>query len=428
MSKIKAPRGTQDILPEASELWQEIEYEALSSLQEAGFKEIRTPIFEDTALFNRAVGADSDIVNKEMYTFSDRSDRSLTLRPEGTASIVRSYIENALDRNITKTCKLWYRGPMFRYERPQAGRYRQFHQIGAEAFGSKAPYIDIELIHLGMQMLENLGLENLTLHINSIGSAQSRLKYREKLKEFLAPLQGDVCEDCQRRFEQNPLRALDCKVPEDQALYKDAPSIYDSFDDESKEIWDQLRAGLTKLNISFVEDPKLVRGLDYYTHTVFEIKTDNPMLGQQSTVLAGGRYDALVSSLGGPEMPAVGWALGIERIALLLEEKRKAEETSKYFDNKIFIVSDSNLDAQQLAIQLRAELPLFCVDLDFDNAKIKKQMEKADKKSCRYVIFYMEDERNSGRFKIKDLSNGEEIAGIDYEAVIDFVTAAQLIG
>lgn len=413
MQKLKAPRGTQDILPADSQLWQEIEHAALQVCNSAGYKEIRTPHFEATELFCRAVGEDSDIVNKEMYTFLDKSDRSMTLRPEGTAGVVRAYIESALDRG-PKPCKLWYRGPMFRYERPQTGRYRQFHQIGVEAFGSKSPHLDVETIGMGLELLKNLGLENLVLYINSIGTSQSRAKYRDVLKEFLLDVKDKVCEDCQRRIEQNPLRALDCKVPEDQELYKNAPVIYDYFDDESKEFWDKTRSLLNELGIEYKEDPKLVRGLDYYSHCVFEIKVHDKNLGQQNTVLAGGRYDALVSMLGGPETPAVGWALGIERLSILLKEYRK--DISK---QGVYIVSDDLLESQKLAQNLRRDLgQAVSVEYDFDSARIGKQIEKADKRSCRYVVFYMEDERNSAKFKVKDLESGEEKQGLDYKQLV----------
>ena len=291
--KLKAVRGTKDIGPEQSALWQFVEAKAIEIFANAGFGEIRTPIFEHTPLFSRAVGEDSDIVNKEMYTFNDRSDRSLTLRPEGTAGVVRAFIEASLER-LAKPQKLWYRGPMFRYERPQTGRFRQFHQIGIEALGLDAPYVDLEVISVAMQFLKALGLKDLTLYVNSIGNEASRDSYRTALKEFLTGIKDQVCEDCQRRYEQNPLRVLDCKVPADQELYKNAPKITDYLDEQSQLVWKQFKAGLDELEISYSEDFKLVRGLDYYSHVVFEIKTEDPGLGQQSTVLAGGRYDKLV--------------------------------------------------------------------------------------------------------------------------------------
>lgn len=416
--KIKAPRGTQDIYPEDSEYWMELEKIALEVFSKAGFKEIRTPIFEASELFNRAVGEDSDIVNKEMYSFLDRSERSLTLRPEGTAGIVRAYIENSLDRELPKPQKFWYRGPMFRYERPQTGRYRQFHQIGIEIFGAKAPFIDIEAIKIGIDLLGKLGLENLSVCINSIGSSNSREKYKNALKNFLENHLDEICDDCKRRYLQNPLRVLDCKVPEDQNLYKEAPCIYDSFDDESHEIWELAKKQLKNLGVNFIEDPKLVRGLDYYSHLVFEIKTKSPSLGQQSTVLGGGRYDSLVLQLGGHEVPAVGWALGEERLVhLLKEEKIFKPKISK----KIFIVSDEIAEAQKLCFTLRNELNLI-IDYDSESTKFKKLLDKAIKQNFNFIIFYLEEERKSGNFKIKNLINKEE-KNFDYEGMINFLKA-----
>lgn len=410
--KIAAPRGTQDILPSRSNIWQKIEAEAIKIFSSAGFAEIRTPIFEASELFNRAVGEDSDIVNKEMYTFNDRSDRSLTLRPEATASIARAFIENSLDRE-GKPQKLWYRGPMFRYERPQTGRYRQFHQIGIEALGAEAPYIDLEIIRLGIDLLENLGLDDLTLYINSIGNKSSRQNYISALKEFLAKIQDQVCDDCKRRFIQNPLRCLDCKVPEDQKLYSQAPIIHDYFDEESQTIWSQMQTGLTELGIKYVVDPKLVRGLDYYSHCVFEVKSNSTLLGTQSTVLAGGRYDNLVETLGGPSTPAVGWAIGMERLVLIIKEP-------EITNTSIYIISDSSSEAQKLAHRLRIDTNHeMIIEYDYENSKFKKQLERAVKKSSDWVVFYMNDERQSGKFKIKDLKNAKEISDLNYEELVN---------
>ncbi len=410
--KIAAPRGTQDILPNRSNVWQRIESEAIKIFSSAGFSEIRTPIFEASELFNRAVGEDSDIVNKEMYTFLDRSDRSLTLRPEATASIARAFIENNLDRE-GKPQKLWYRGPMFRYERPQTGRYRQFHQIGIEALGAQAPYIDLEIIGLGIDLLKNLGLNDLTLFINSLGNNASRQAYISALKEFLSKLQDQVCEDCKRRFTQNPLRCLDCKIPEDQKLYSKAPVIHDYFDEESKAIWSAIQTGLNELGIKYIVDPKLVRGLDYYSHCVFEVKSSSAALGTQSTVLAGGRYDNLVETLGGNSTPAVGWALGIERLAELIGQ-------SEITNISTYIISDSSAEAQKLAHRLRIETKHnIVIEYDYENSKFKKQLERAVKKACDWVVFYMNDERQSGKFKIKNLKQEKEFSDLSYNELVD---------
>ncbi len=413
---VKAARGTQDIYGNDSALWQKIENTAIELFSKAGFLEIRTPIFESSELFNRAVGESSDIVNKEMYTFNDRSDRSLTLRPEGTAGIVRAFIENSFDREGLPA-KLWYRGPMFRYERPQTGRYRQFHQIGIEAIGVKAPYADLELIKLGVNLMEKLGLKDLTLHINSLGNSASRENYIAALKKFLIENLDDVCEDCQRRYEQNPLRCLDCKVPADQKFYENAPSISEYLDDESKEIWQQTQEGLKELGIKFQHDEKLVRGLDYYTHVVFELKTNSDILAGQNTVLAGGRYDKLVSNLGGGEQAAVGWALGIERIAALIDQAQEPQ--------KLFIISDSPIEAIKLADKLRNDSNSLNIELAYDNSKFKKQLEKAIKRGFTWALFYLSDERESGLFKLKNLLENKEYDKLDYNKVLELICKVQ---
>lgn len=420
--KISAPRGTQDVFGAKAELWQFIENTATKVFAKAGFSEIRTPIFESTELFDRAVGEESDIVNKEMYTFNDRSDRSLTLRPEGTASVVRAFVENNLDQ-VAKPQKLWYRGPMFRYERPQTGRYRQFHQIGIEALGSKAPYIDLEVINIAIEFLKQLGLQDLTLYVNSIGNPESRKKYIDSLKTFLNGLKDKVCEDCQRRIDTNPLRCLDCKIPHDQELYKNAPVIIDFFDEESNSIWKEFLQGLDGLKINYKIDNSLVRGLDYYSHCVFEVKTTSPTLGMQSTVLAGGRYDSLISQLGGPDLPAVGWACGLERVSLLVEEQNKGILQTQ---TKVFVLSDNANEALKLAIQLRNDLPETVIEFDYEQAKFKKQLEKVLKKNYDLVVFWLEDERNKQEFKIKKLKAAEENSGLSYNQLLEHVKCFNL--
>lgn len=409
---VKAPRGTQDIFGNTSAIWQRIEATAIKLFNGAGFQEIRTPIFESSELFSRAVGESSDIVNKEMYTFNDRSERSLTLRPEGTAGVVRAFIENSFDREGLPA-KLWYKGPMFRYERPQTGRYRQFHQIGIEAIGAKAPYIDLEIIKLGVNFMQDLGLEDLTLHINSLGNSSSREKYIAALKVFLKEHLDHVCEDCQRRFEQNPLRCLDCKVPEDQKIYQNAPTIINYLDDESQMIWQETQKGLTELGIKYQIDEKLVRGLDYYTHVVFELKTKSEKLAGQNTVLAGGRYDNLVKNLGGGDYASVGWALGIERIATLIEESVQA--------TKLFIISDSPIEALKLANRLRLETKNLSIELAYEESKFKKQLEKAVKRDFQWVLFYLSEERDSGLFKLKNLRENKEYDKLGYNQVLELL-------
>lgn len=424
MEKIKAARGTKDILASDSKIFQLIEDTAITHFLQAAFEEIRTPIFEHTQLFSRAVGESSDIVNKEMYTFNDRSERSITLRPEGTAGVVRAYIENALDRSA-KPQRFWYRGPMFRYERPQTGRFRQFNQIGIEAFGLPAPYLDLEVIQLAFSFLKKLGLKNLSLYINSLGNLASRKQYKQDLLVFLNQHRDNLCEDCQRRIDQNPLRVLDCKVPEDQELYKNVPLIKDSLDEVSLKLWEQVKAGLEALEINYIEDPNLVRGLDYYSHCVFEFKTEDKGLGQQSTVLAGGRYDKLVEQLGGPETPAVGWALGMERLAYLIEQNLSEEKVEK---KHIYVICDDTIEALKLSSKLRKDLASdFIVEFDFDSAKIGKQINKALKRSADFALFYLGDERTSGTFKLKDFRlEVEETIGSYAELLTKFMSQANM--
>lgn len=405
---INAVRGTQDIFAQEAELWRYIEMQAVKIFEQAGFQEIRTPIFEDTALFARAVGDDSDIVSKEMYSFMDRGQRSITLRPEGTAGIMRAFIEKHMDRG-SKPLKFWYSGPMFRYERPQSGRYRQFHQIGLEAIGSSSYLLDIEILLLALKLLDALGLKHsCRLCINSLGNDSSRKMFTQALREFLAPLQNSVCSDCQRRFHSNPLRALDCKVEADQYLYKNAPKIKNFFDEESAKIWNQIQQSLINLEIDFEVDESLVRGLDYYSHLVFEIKAEN--LGAQNTIIGGGRYDKLAESLGGNPSPAVGFALGLERLAALLTNLILSKKS-------IFIISDDSSAAQKLALQLRKDLDCI-IEYDYENSKFKKQLEKAIRKPYAYAIFYLEEERRQNCFGLKDLKNNQDLGSQTYSELI----------
>ncbi|MDX1921441.1 MAG: histidine--tRNA ligase, partial [Candidatus Caenarcaniphilales bacterium] len=368
-----SPRGTYDLLPSESGKWQKIENTAKELLRRAGFKEIRTPIFEQTEIFQRAAGESSDIVNKEMYTFTDRSDRSITLRPEGTAGVVRAFLSNGLDR-APKPIKLWYYGPMFRYERSQTGRYRQFTQLGVEVFGSATPEIEIEVISLAWDLFQKLEIPDLTLEINSVGDSVSRLKYQEAMRAFLQEHDSEICPDCINRMKTNPLRALDCKVPEDQALYKaKAPTISNYLNTASLAHQERLFTLLKSLEIPYIVNESLVRGLDYYTKTVFEIKTDNKALGTQNTICAGGRYDGLVQEFGGPSTPAFGWALGMERLATLIEEQIKDQKLD-YFPT----FTEDNFVAVYKLIKAAREAG-FSADIDYEGRNEKKQYESATK-------------------------------------------------
>ncbi|MBR6163033.1 histidine--tRNA ligase [bacterium] len=396
---IKAPRGTKDILPEEAVSWQNIEKIALELFTSAGVKEIRTPIIEDTNLFERGVGDTTDIVNKEMYTF-EKGDRSLTLRPENTAGVVRAYLEHGMFR-ISPPVKLWYKGPMFRYENPQAGRQRQFHQIGMEIFGEKKPTADAEAISLAVQFLNRLGLNDLTIEINSLGCDECRKKFREKLKFVLKPYLPQLCEDCQTRFEKNPLRILDCKNENCNKIFESISEQKDwnkiDLCPECLDHFNTLKDYLRALDIKYVENPNLVRGLDYYTRTVFEIKSFN--LGSQNAVCGGGRYDNLVSLMGGDNTPAVGWAMGVERLNSLLPQK--TEELLDYF-----VVSTDSKEAIKLVNLLRNKGK--SAEFDFSGRKFTKQLEKASKVAKKAIILG-EDEISNGYLTVKDLSTSEQI-------------------
>ena len=311
-----APRGTKDILPRDVEAWRYLERTMREICAQYGYLEIRTPVFEHTELFLRGIGETTDVVEKEMYTFTDRGERSLTLRPENTASAVRSYVENKMYADPAPT-KLFYIGPMFRYDRPQAGRYRQFHQFGVEALGVEGPNIDAEIILLAVQILQTLGLKDLKLKVNSVGCPKCRPLHREKLQEYFRPHLGEMCKDCQSRFDRNPLRLLDCKNPHDQELAAGAPSLEECLCEECKTHFEGLKELLTAAGVDYVVDHNLVRGLDYYTKTAFEIQY--APLGAQSAVCGGGRYDGLIEEIGGPATPGIGFAMGMERVLLAIE-------------------------------------------------------------------------------------------------------------
>lgn len=405
---IKVQKGTKDILPQEIEQWHKLEKNALDVFTKYGYKEIRTPIFEATELFARGVGDTTDIVNKEMYTF-EKSERSLTLRPENTAGVVRSFIENGMAR-LSAPVKLWYKGPMFRYERPQAGRQRQFHQVGVEMFGIKEPTADAEVILLAVNYLKSLGLNDLEVEINSLGCPKCREEYKRKIKEVLKPEFDNLCEDCQNRYEKNPLRLLDCKVDTCKAIFE-KPEIQkviqsDFICEECAQHYKELKSYLDELNIPYVENKLLVRGLDYYNRTVFEIKSNN--LGSQNAVCGGGRYDSLVKNLGGEDTPAVGWAMGMERLNSLLPEI----ETEKL---DAFIVSNSPAEAFKLAEELRSNG--IKVEFDLANKKFTKQLEKAAK-TADYALILGEDEIKANKVSVKNLSTSEQVT-IDRVDVIN---------
>jgi histidyl-tRNA synthetase len=401
---IQALRGTRDILPEEVGYWQFIEATVKKILGRAVYQEIRAPIFEQTALFERGIGEATDVVGKEMYTFSSRGDQSITLRPEGTAGIVRAYIQNKLHTQ-GGVQRLWYTGPMFRYERPQAGRQRQFHQVGLELIGCDAPRADAEVIALATDILQTLGLKNLELDINSVGNGEDRAQYREALVSYLEPYQNDLDKDSQDRLTRNPLRILDSKDPKTQEIAQNAPKITEHLSTDSKKHFDTVLQLLTDLKIKYQINHCLVRGLDYYTHTAFEIKSAD--LGAQATVCGGGRYDGLVKELGGPDTQAVGWAIGMERLVLLLQQIN-----STFVNNPdLYIVSRGEVaEAQGLLLAQKLRSLDLGVELDLSGSAFGKQFKRADRSGAVACLIIGDTEAANNTVNLKWLASGEQQA------------------
>ncbi|MGC0796491.1 histidine--tRNA ligase [Pantoea agglomerans] len=403
---IQAIRGMNDYLPADTALWQRIEGVLKQTLASYGYSEIRLPLVEQTPLFKRAIGEVTDVVEKEMYTFEDRNGESLTLRPEGTAGCVRAGIEHGLLYNQEQ--RLWYMGPMFRYERPQKGRYRQFYQIGVEVFGLQGPDIDAELIMLNARWWKALGIsEHVRLELNSIGSLEARAHYRDALVAFLEQHKEVLDEDCKRRMYTNPMRVLDTKNPDIHQLLNDAPQLGDYLDDESREHFSGLCALLDDAGISYTVNQRLVRGLDYYNRTVIEWVTDS--LGSQGTVCGGGRYDGLVEQLGGRATPAVGFAMGMERLVLLVQAVNPEFEPTSNVD--VYVIASGQgvqSAAMQLAEKLRDEAPELRLMTNFGGGNFKKQFARADKWGARVALVLGEDEVKAGQVVIKDLRRGEQ--------------------
>lgn len=404
---IKMPRGTQDILPQDSAKWRYIENRLHTLMELYNYKEIRTPIFESTELFARGVGDSTDVVQKEMYTFKDKGGRSLTLRPEGTAAVVRSYIEHKMQGEPNQPIKLYYNGPMFRYERKQKGRYRQFNQFGVEAIGAENPSIDAEILAMVMHIYESFGLKHLKLVINSIGDSESRKEYNEALVKHFEPVIDTFCSDCQSRLHTNPMRILDCKIDRDKEAVKNAPRITDYLNNDSKSYYEQVKLHLDNLNISFVEDPNLVRGLDYYTHTAFELMIDNPEYdGAITTLCGGGRYNGLLQLLDGPDKTGIGFALSIERLLMALDEEGISLDVSEDFD--LFVVTMGE-DADRYAVKLINDLRRngIKVDKDYLNRKIKGQMKQADRLNAKYTVVIGDQELENNEIGVKNMISGE---------------------
>lgn len=417
--QIQAIRGMNDILPTQSPLWQKVEAVLRSSVSAYGYSEIRTPIVENTDLFKRSIGEVTDIVEKEMYTFEDRNGDSLTLRPEGTASTVRAGNEHGLLYNQEQ--RLWYMGPMFRHERPQKGRYRQFHQFGVEVYGIGSADIDAEVLMLSARLWEKLGIsEHVTLELNTLGDPAERAAYRDALIAFLEQHKDKLDEDSQRRMYSNPLRVLDSKDPQVQGILTDAPALMDYLGEESSQHFAQLRELLDAVDIQYRVNPRLVRGLDYYNRTVFEWVTNS--LGSQGTVLAGGRYDGLVAQLGGKDTPAVGFAMGLERIVLLLETLGLTQDIPAAVDVYVTAMGENCLvEAIKVAQELRSALPHLKVMSHCGGGNVKKQMKRADKSGASVALLIGEEELAEGMVTVKHLRNDNEQQQVARNALSAFL-------
>lgn len=403
MTLIEAPKGTSDILPEVVGYWQLIEQAARDIFGRAAYAEIRTPIFERTELFARGIGEATDVVGKEMYTFVDKGERSMTLRPEGTAGVVRAYIENGLHVKGSLQ-RLWYTGPMFRYENVQAGRQRQFHQLGLEVLGSADVRADVEVIALAIDFLKAIGIPDLRLDLNSVGTSADRQRYREALVEYLTPYKDELDRDSQNRLGRNPMRILDSKNPATQKIIQNAPKIWEHLAPESQQRFECVQQQLTDLGIAYVLNPCLVRGLDYYTHTAFEIVAETG-LGAQNAVGGGGRYDGLIHELGGPETPAVGWAMGIERLLLLLQTLKSAPTLTMDF----YVVSRGTAaEAQALHLAQTLRQAGFAVELDLSAGAFGKQFKRADRSGAPACLILGDQEAQDRTVQLKWLGSGQQ--------------------
>ncbi|WP_018133485.1 histidine--tRNA ligase [Effusibacillus pohliae] len=394
------PRGTYDILPGETEKWQFVEKVARAVCRRYNYREMRTPIFEHTELFARGVGETTDIVEKEMYTFTDRGGRSLTLRPEGTAGVVRAFVENKLYGQPQQPVKLYYFGPMFRYERPQAGRNRQFVQFGIETLGSDHPSVDAEVLALAMTFLAEVGIRGLSLEINSVGCPECRPVYREHLKQYLAGQLDQLCEDCNNRYERNPMRILDCKVDKDKLA--DAPVMLDHLCEGCKTHFEQLQGYLQESGIPFTVNPHIVRGLDYYTKTAFEILVDG------ATVVGGGRYNKLVSELGGPETPGIGFGCGVDRVLITLAEQNVELPLEQALD--VFIVAlGESADRQAVSLLQEMRVAGLAADKDYLGRGMKAQLKAADRLGAKQVVLLGDDELAQGVANVKEMETGEQV-------------------
>ena len=414
----KAPRGTKDITPKDAYKWNYVENKFREICSLFGYEEMRTPVFEHTELFKRSVGDTTDIVQKEMYSFTDKGGRDITLKPEGTAGVVRSFIENKMYADPLGLTKVWYMGPMYRYERPQSGRFREFIQYGVEVFGSNDPMLDAEIISIPVNFFKMLGLKGIKVNVNTLGDVESHNKYREALIEYFKPHLDELCEDCKKRYEKNPLRILDCKVDHDLECMKKAPKTIEYLNETSKNHFDSVLKYLDEIGIAYEVNTSIVRGLDYYTHTVFEIEASVEGFGSQNVLCAGGRYDGLVETIGGPKTSGVGFAMGTERLMTALEY-----ENINLLDNDgidIYIIPMGK-EEKSYSFKLLQELRMngFNAEIDYLNKNIKANFKQADKLNTKYVIIVGEEEVKSNILTIKNNQTKEEYK-IKQEEMIDF--------
>lgn len=416
---IQKPKGTYDLFGYDGRKVLYLEELLKALMKKYNYEYIKTPLFEVSELFHRGVGETSDIVSKETYDFADRGERKMTLRPEGTAGVVRSFIENKMYGEASQPIKLWYFGTMYRYERPQSGRYREFYQFGVEAFGSLDPLLDAEIISIPVNFYKLLGLKGVKVNINTLGDNESRLKYREALIEYFKPHIDTLCDDCKNRFEKNPLRILDCKVDHELDIMKNAPKIYDYLNETSKKHFEDVKKYLDNLGIEYVENPNVVRGLDYYTHTVFEVEASVEGLGSQNVLCAGGRYNNLVETIGGPSTPGVGFAIGLERVLNALEYENIDLPIQESLDVYVIPVTEKE---KGYSINLVNTLRMngFNVDMDYMSRNVKSNFKQADRLKAKVVIIIGDEEIKEGYLTVKNNINNEE-EKIDNDYIINYL-------
>lgn len=416
---IQKPKGTYDVYAKKGEEFIYLENLMKSLMEKYHYQYVRTPLFEATELFHRGVGETSDIVSKETYDFKDRGERNMTLRPEGTAGVVRAFIENKLYAEPTQPVKTWYYGPMYRYERPQSGRYREFYQFGVEVFGTEDALVDAEVISIPVNFYKLLGLKGVQVHINSLGDKSSREAYRDALMKYFKPHIHELCEDCKVRYEKNPLRILDCKIDSENEILKNAPKLKDYLNEESKKHYEKVKEYLDLLCIPYVEDPNLVRGLDYYTHTVFEIEADIKDFGSQNVLSGGGRYDHLVENIGGPSTPGVGFAMGMERLLAALESEKIELPLESGLDAYLIPMSEEEKGYAFYTTQV-LRMNGFKVDMDDCNRSLKSNFKQADRMQAKFVILIGETEVKEGYLTIKNNETKEEFQ-VDSEYLVNFL-------